>query len=985
MKVRNRKRVQVTTKLEELTVISVNARSLTVAKREHLLRVAETSKAHVLCVQETWWTPNSRCSNGFGDKWRVFRKDRSGHGGGVMIAVRCGVSVLRAREDPALEMVGVEIQLGKGKSMWIDSLYVPPGEGGPDVETGLGAPTDRRYIFGDMNFASRGDWTDARIQDGWTLASPEDATHNRGGILDGVLLSSQAADIGLRSVVLDDWLSDHACLEHRIGVNAEVEYQRSPKSWVYSRADWEGYRSSISNEVSGMAPDASATEVYRKLVKAIGTAASKWIPRAPRRNKPSVWNDELEELRKTAANFRKEVREVRMTGGIPDEATVAAAEASTVALRAAVRTAQRDNFAAFQVKQGSNLNEGKVFWRFIRQLRSEGPKREVRDAVRAPDGSLVSGPLADRLIREHILREARKVRTQLRAIPLKRNQMGAQIVDTELTEPFTAAEVEAILSGMKTAVSPGPDDISVMMLKQLPRGEGMDILQRLANLIWANGVIPGRMKEARLVRLDKPNCQDPYALNNIRFISVESTIARVVEALVATRLSKVIERHQLLPDEAHGFRAGRSTISALRSLRQQTETHAKSCECCRSDPRGRLSAVLQLDFSKFYDRITAKLLCNKMESLGIGGRVIEFVRDWMVGRIAWISCSVAVRVKVGLPQGSPISCSLANIFITDLIRELKDKNHGVTNYADDNNIIGRASNKADPIHVQAAELSDRLTEALIISEDWADRSGARLNKDKCKISCFLPRNNRFEGKVLQFMKIPGIEKELEPTLLGVTMDRFALGGKHIRGRIQKASKRAGALKILSHVGLRVVRQLYVGGVRACALYGIEAFQRITDTGFGQLERFQSCFLRYVARLRDGVPSAIVGRLFRTPPVRLLIECRWKIRDGMDRGAARQWLDQEWDRVTPPEHRVPVTSRDDPVWSLPRSLQAVILRARSGYTLLQPPENPFAPCDHPRCMDNGWFMSAEHILVECHKFSSKRTRLRVVGMDLQEAP
>ena len=975
MKVKNHLQGRLVMKVEELVVLSVNVRSLTAAKRDHLLRVAELCKAHALCVQETWLTQGSRVTSGFGNSWNIFRRDRNRSGGGVLIAVRDSVVVLRSRVDPSLELVGVELQLAKGRSVWIESVYVPPGQA--DLETGsLGVPRGHRYIFGDLNNASRGEWVDSCIQDGWVVALPSTPTHNRGGILDGALMSPQAADQGLTTAVMDDWISDHALLVHRIGIEAEVLYRKHPKSWIFAKADWEGYRSAISNDIvnNEQAQVATSAEMYSKLVSCIGKAAFEHIPRAPRTNQQPFWNEELEAMRKSAADLRREIRGQRANGGVPDEVLRTAAEASEVALRAAVRSAQRERWKSFQLEKGGNLSSGKVFWRFIRRLRSTGQTRDVRDAVRDPTGDLVSGLQADREIREYIIAQGRNVRKQLRGTPLERCTPAGPIVDTELTDDFNRGELESVLSKMRSGSAPGTDGITFKMLKELPN-DGMELLLKLANKIWSEGATPGRMKEARLIRLDKPNCQDPYLISNLRFIAVESCIARVVEALIAARLGTVLERHSLLPDESHGFRARRSTISALRMLREQTKTHSKRCNCCSSEERGRLTAVLQLDFERFYDRVTNKILCRKMKALGLDGRMTAFVRDWMVGRIAWISDRTGVRMRVGIPQGSPLSCSLANIYIADLIRELKRQELGVVNYADDNNITARASRKADSLSAQAAELSLKMQSALTVANEWAKASGAKLKAEKSKLSCFLPRNNRFEGKILEQMDVPGIGKALEPTILGVVLDRYGIGGKHVKARIQLAGKRAGALKALSHVGLRVMRQLYVGGVRSCALYGIESFHDLTPTAMASLERLQNGALKYMARLRDGTPSVIVGRLLRVPPISLIIECRWKIRDGMDRTSARRWLEEEWDRRTMAENRVPMATRDDPMWELPRGHQTVILRARSGYTLLQPPENPHIPCNHPRCLDNEWIMSPKHILEECHKFTSRRRALK----------
>ena len=963
--------------LEELIVLSLNVRSLTATKRDHVLRVANMQNAHVICIQETWLAQESKLPAAFLQDYQIFRKDRNRSGGGVLVAVRRGVQVLRASVHPTLELVEVEIQITSSamKSLWIGSLYIPPGANGPDSDQGPGEPSGCRFLFWDLNVESKPEWSDARIEEGWSLRMPQGPTHTRGGILDGALLTSTAEAQGVATYILHEWIGDHACLVHRIRSRTEVASHIHQKQWVYSKADWSGYKEKLRGECTRMEGVQSASGMYSALVSFIGKAARAHIPRAPRRSKPAFWTSELESLRSTAVRCRQAVSGAWRQGTTPDDTLLRAAASSAAALKAAIKAAQRESWKSFQVIESGPLADGKAFWRYIRRLRLEGPTREVAGAVRDPRGDLITGPNADRLVREHLLRNSRETRKQLREFPPPPFPVAEAIQDSELRTHLHMEELQLSLSRLRNGSACGTDNISVKMLKELPE-EGLQLLLELANKIWVEGRMPGRLKEVRLIRLEKPNSVDPYAIENSRFISVEQCIARVVESMIAARLGKILEDHRLLPSEMHGFRKGRSTVSALRTLLRETRTHGRHCTCCNG---GRLSGLLCLDFSKFFDRVSSRVLRDKMLALGIDGKMVRFVGNWMVGRLARINVQTGVcaRSRVGLPQGSPLSCALANIYIIDLIVGMTQSGFVVTNYADDISVLAKSSSKVAPLRVQADEVSSRLQDALAIAGSWARESGAKLNSSKSTLSCFLPTNNRFDGKVLDLMSVTGVMKVVEPVVLGATFDRFGIGGKHVAARIAIARKRVGALKTLPHVALAVLRKLYVAGVRPALLYGIESFESITPTAFSHLEALQSTTLKFICRLRHGVNHLVVGRLLRVPPIRLVVECRWKIREGMSRQDARAWLTAEWDRITPEAHRVPISTREDPLWGLPRSLQVVVLRARSGQTLLHQPEAQLQLCNNPRCHDLGTGeLSVKHILLDCLKFASKRRALKV---------
>jgi hypothetical protein len=71
---------------------------------------------------------------------------------------------------------------------------------------------------------------------------------------------------------------------------------------------------------------------------------------------------------------------------------------------------------------------------------------------------------------------------------------------------------------------------------------------QLANACWALGHFPARFKEARTVVLrkpGKPSYSDPGAW---RPIALLNTIGKLIESLMAKRLSQAAKEHKLLPD-----------------------------------------------------------------------------------------------------------------------------------------------------------------------------------------------------------------------------------------------------------------------------------------------------------------------------------------------------------------------------------------------------------------------------------------------------
>ena len=93
-----------------------------------------------------------------------------------------------------------------------------------------------------------------------------------------------------------------------------------------------------------------------------------------------------------------------------------------------------------------------------------------------------------------------------------------------------------------------------------------EAVAQLANACWALGHFPARFKEARTVVLRKPGKPSYSDLGAWRPIALLNTISKLIESLMAKRLSQAAEEHKLLPDTQMGARQGRSTETALELL-----------------------------------------------------------------------------------------------------------------------------------------------------------------------------------------------------------------------------------------------------------------------------------------------------------------------------------------------------------------------------------------------------------------------------------
>ncbi|KAJ5346168.1 hypothetical protein N7452_004172 [Penicillium brevicompactum] len=129
-------------------------------------------------------------------------------------------------------------------------------------------------------------------------------------------------------------------------------------------------------------------------------------------------------------------------------------------------------------------------------------------------------------------------------------------------QPLTKLEIERSLKAAKATTAPGEDNLPMLVWKQLWEHLKDDITG-IFNASLNLGYHPKRWRNAKIVVLRKPGKPDYSVPGAYRPISLLNTLGKLLEAVVARRLSYRAEKHGLLPDTQFGGRPGRTTEQAL--------------------------------------------------------------------------------------------------------------------------------------------------------------------------------------------------------------------------------------------------------------------------------------------------------------------------------------------------------------------------------------------------------------------------------------
>ena len=365
------------------------------------------------------------------------------------------------------------------------------------------------------------------------------------------------------------------------------------------------------------------------------------------------------------------------------------------------------------------------------------------------------------------------------------------------------------------------------------------------NMIWYTSQCPKQWKNAILTPILKPG-KDPSDPLSYRPISLTSTLCKLMERMVNSRLLWYIETNDLLTRHQSGFRKGRST-----------KDHILNLESCINKAHANKSTLaIFLDIEKAYDILWRKGIIIKLQTMGIYGRITRWIDNFLSDRKIQVRInnilSAERTLENGVPQGSVISPLLFNIAVNDLPKCLD--NVQVSQYADD--IAVWKSNKNIPF------IEKKIQQNLNNINSWCEKLGFKLSIPKTIAVLFTNKKNT---KISINLKNLAIQTLPYAKFLGVTFDSKLTWKRHIDNILIKCKKRLNLLRCISGnswgADCKILYQFYTALIKPIVEYGCEAFDSASNTMKQKLDSIQYQAL-----------TICTGAIHGSPLYRLQIEC-----------------------------------------------------------------------------------------------------------------
>ena len=188
------------------------------------------------------------------------------------------------------------------------------------------------------------------------------------------------------------------------------------------------------------------------------------------------------------------------------------------------------------------------------------------------------------------------------------------------------------------------------------------IITRIVNLSLSSGVFSKQLKSALVKPLLKKSNLDLNDLKNYRPISNLSFLLKLIERVIAARLSSHLSSHNLMSKLQSAYRKFHSSETALLYVRNHI---------LASLDDGHFTALLLLDLSAAFDTIDHSILTHRLQHwFGISSTALNllssFLSDISQTVITPASKSNPVLLEYGVPQGSVLKALLYTLYATPL-------------------------------------------------------------------------------------------------------------------------------------------------------------------------------------------------------------------------------------------------------------------------------------------------------------------------------
>jgi hypothetical protein len=263
-----------------------------------------------------------------------------------------------------------------------------------------------------------------------------------------------------------------------------------------------------------------------------------------------------------------------------------------------------------------------------------------------------------------------------------------------------------VVKSFENKSSPDLDDLSLKFVKK--------IISEISvfRISLETGVFPEKLKTSRVVPIFKSG--DPQNCDNYRPITLVSTLSKILEKIVAIRLTNHLQLNNLIFENQFGFQRNMSTEHNLLKVVNFISSALNNGNHCIG---------IFLDLKKAFDVCSHDILLKKLLKYGLDGSHVKWFKSYLSNRIQKVDINGQLSdekmLNISVLQGTILGPILFLIYINDLPFATK---LCLFLFADDTSGLAEGKNLNDLILFVNAELKKLA--------NWCNKMAINISKTK---------------------------------------------------------------------------------------------------------------------------------------------------------------------------------------------------------------------------------------------------------------
>ena len=428
-----------------------------------------------------------------------------------------------------------------------------------------------------------------------------------------------------------------------------------------------------------------------------------------------------------------------------------------------------------------------------------------------------------------------------------------------------------------------------------------------------HGYHPKSWRKAVAIALRKPNKPDYSNPRAYRLITLLECLAKVLERIVANRLTFLAGELNLIPPNQFGGRSNCSTDDAILTFITDIQTAWNL---------GKVTSALTFDIKGYFDFVNHNRLLCELRRKHIPIEYVKWTASFLANREAAIcidgQCGPMQPVENGIPQGSPASPILAAFYSAELLEKFAIASNpsptcttpsqpspiNILMYVDDGKIYVSSMS----LHTNVILLKLAYKEV----EDWLLSAGLAPDLAKREIMHYSRRRKYDCAPPITLQDYDGNLRTLVPDKslkwLGVHFDCKLLFNSHVKAAAARGEITVNSMTMLANTvrGLSQthLRRLYLACVIPKILYACPAWWNNTKCQANPLTKVQRRGLLLICAAFKTTPTAALEIEASIPPIKFqadLLIHRYALRLNKlpANNAITQRLPKEWRNNKPP--------------------------------------------------------------------------------------